>query len=155
MKTKTTLRRAATAGKRPGAEKKAKAPRKDPKRLDRWDWHRRTLLALRERLSAEARELRATNSGLLNPEVADFADAAESRSGRELVDAELRTEENLLEEVEAALRRLDRGTYGICETSGRPILPSRLRAVPWTRFNRPMIGGKGPAAGRAKREKTP
>jgi RNA polymerase-binding transcription factor DksA len=33
--------------------------------------------------------------------------------------------------VEAALGRLDDGTYGSCEGCGQPIAPERLEAVPW------------------------
>lgn len=36
-----------------------------------------------------------------------------------------------LEQVEAALVRLDAGTYGTCTTCGRPIAPDRLEALPW------------------------
>jgi RNA polymerase-binding protein DksA len=32
--------------------------------------------------------------------------------------------------VEDALRRLEKGTYGICEKCGRPIDPARLEALP-------------------------
>jgi RNA polymerase-binding transcription factor DksA len=39
-----------------------------------------------------------------------------------------------LAEVEAALRRLDTGEYGICERCGRAILAPRLRRRPWTRY---------------------
>ena len=33
--------------------------------------------------------------------------------------------------VEAALRRLDDGTYGMCASCGNPIAPERLEAIPW------------------------
>jgi DnaK suppressor protein len=36
-----------------------------------------------------------------------------------------------LAEVEAALARLDDGTYGICVRCGRPIAQERLDALPW------------------------
>lgn len=36
-----------------------------------------------------------------------------------------------LEQVEAALARLDDGTYGACRSCGRPIAPERLEALPW------------------------
>ena len=36
-----------------------------------------------------------------------------------------------LERVEAALRRLNEGTYGTCESCGNPIAPERLEAIPW------------------------
>jgi DnaK suppressor protein len=37
----------------------------------------------------------------------------------------------LLELVEAALARLDTGTYGTCLRCGRPIAPDRLAVLPW------------------------
>src|SRR6188474_3489808 len=36
-----------------------------------------------------------------------------------------------LEAVEAALARLDDGTYGACIDCGRPVAPGRLEAIPW------------------------
>ena len=40
----------------------------------------------------------------------------------------------LLEEVDAALRRMDTGTFGLCETCGDPVETDRLLADPLTRF---------------------
>jgi YteA family regulatory protein len=37
----------------------------------------------------------------------------------------------MLEEVEAALSKMDAGTYGICEKCGRTIDEERLEALPW------------------------
>ena len=39
-----------------------------------------------------------------------------------------------LADVEHALRRLDEGTYGMCEVCGKPIPEERLEAMPATRF---------------------
>jgi RNA polymerase-binding transcription factor DksA len=39
-----------------------------------------------------------------------------------------------LADVEHALRRLDDGTFGLCEACGRPIGEERLEALPATRF---------------------
>jgi DnaK suppressor protein len=36
-----------------------------------------------------------------------------------------------LEQVDAALRRLDEGSYGRCIRCGQPIAPERLEALPW------------------------
>jgi DnaK suppressor protein len=36
-----------------------------------------------------------------------------------------------LEQVDAALARLDAGTFGACLRCGRPIAPERLEALPW------------------------
>jgi len=45
-----------------------------------------------------------------------------------------RTEREHLAEVEAALHRLEVGSYGTCEGCGRPIDVERLQALPWTRY---------------------
>ena len=39
----------------------------------------------------------------------------------------------LLIDVEAALKRLEQGTYGRCVATGRPIAEERLRLFPWVR----------------------
>ncbi len=33
-------------------------------------------------------------------------------------------------EVEKALNKFDKGTYGLCERCGKPIVPARLEALP-------------------------
>jgi len=38
--------------------------------------------------------------------------------------------------IDAALRRIEDGTYGKCVDCGRPIEPARLEAVPWTPYCR-------------------
>ncbi len=42
-------------------------------------------------------------------------------------------EENLLAEIDAALQRIEDGTYGTCEVEGTPIEFERLQALPWAR----------------------
>ena len=44
------------------------------------------------------------------------------------------TEQDTLIEVDAAIERIELGTYGTCELTGKPIPAERLAAVPWTRF---------------------
>lgn len=40
----------------------------------------------------------------------------------------------LLKEIDDAVARIDAGTYGICEFSGKPIKTDRLEELPWARF---------------------
>lgn len=65
-----------------------------------------------------------------------FAGTASDIAEHEVLAAELALEENMLHEVDAALRRLSGGSYGICESTGNPIPAARLRALPWTRLTR-------------------
>jgi DnaK suppressor protein len=46
----------------------------------------------------------------------------------------LENEEYLANEVQGALKRLDDGTYGRCESCGKTISEARLEALPYTRF---------------------
>jgi RNA polymerase-binding transcription factor DksA len=66
----------------------------------------------------------------------DPADTAADQTERDIFFAELAMEVNSLEEIEAALQRIRKGTYGFCEVTGKPISPDRLRAIPWTRYCR-------------------
>src|SRR5215471_20602548 len=43
-------------------------------------------------------------------------------------------EMKLLREVEDALRRIERGTYGVCHECDEPISSKRLDAVPWAKY---------------------
>ncbi len=44
------------------------------------------------------------------------------------------SERQMLEEIDAAIRRIDQGTFGICEKTGAPIQEARLKAKPWARM---------------------
>ena len=39
--------------------------------------------------------------------------------------------EGMLKEVDRAMARLDKGTFGLCEKCGKPIGDERLKAMPW------------------------
>lgn len=43
------------------------------------------------------------------------------------------SERKLLREIDEALGRIEEGTYGICEGTGKPIPKARLKAQPWAR----------------------
>ncbi len=64
----------------------------------------------------------------------NFADSSQvtaERGEAERLATELR---ETLDEVDAALARLEAGTYGTCEACGKPIVAARLEAMPATRF---------------------
>ena len=64
-----------------------------------------------------------------------MADAGTDSFDRDLALGLASFEQESLYEVEAALKRIDDGTYGVCELTGRSIPWRRLQAVPWTRFS--------------------
>src|SRR5689334_998698 len=63
-------------------------------------------------------------------------DMADQASGNNEVHIALKlkqTDAKILQAIEEALKRIDKGTYGICRDCGEPIAPARLNAIPWTR----------------------
>ncbi len=40
----------------------------------------------------------------------------------------------LVKEIDIALKKIERGEYGICERCGARIEPERLKLIPWTRY---------------------
>ena len=44
------------------------------------------------------------------------------------------TQASILRDLDAALQRIQDGTYGVCEAAGERIPRGRLRALPWTRY---------------------
>ncbi|MGH3128336.1 MAG: TraR/DksA family transcriptional regulator [Gaiellaceae bacterium] len=60
-----------------------------------------------------------------------IADSASDTYLRELDGGLEENAEHLLTEIQAALERMDEGTYGLCVTCGKPIAAERLEAVPY------------------------
>ena len=108
----------------------------EPEIDPRWKWHYRALMRLNGRLLREHEQRRQDINASLMESHKDPADTAADESERDIFFAELAMERNSLEEIEAALQRIRKGTYGICEASGKPISPDRLHVIPWTRYCR-------------------
>lgn len=102
----------------------------------RWAWHYRALLHIRDTLRRERDEHARAIRLPLEPGGEDLVDVANDKYERDTLLAEIRLEDAELAEVEAALDRIRRRTYGRCEITGRPISAARLRAIPWTRLSR-------------------
>jgi DnaK suppressor protein len=63
-------------------------------------------------------------------------DMADQASGNNEVHIALKlkqTDAKILQAIEEALGRIDKGTYGACRDCGEPIAEARLNAIPWTR----------------------
>ena len=63
-------------------------------------------------------------------------DLADQASGNNEVHIQLKlkqTDAKILQAIEEALWRIEKGTYGICRDCSEPIAPARLAAIPWTR----------------------
>ena len=65
------------------------------------------------------------------PSESNLADQATDLLEREIDWSLEENSEHVLADIDAALARIDAGTYGICERCGRPIPEERLEALPW------------------------
>lgn len=64
-----------------------------------------------------------------------MADAGTDTFDRDFALSLVSSEQEALSEIEAAIRRIKTGTYGVCEINGTPINKDRLLAVPFTRYS--------------------
>jgi DnaK suppressor protein len=62
------------------------------------------------------------------------ADAGSDAYDRDFALSLLSQEQDALYEIDQALKRIELGTYGMCEMSGKPISHARLEAIPFARF---------------------
>jgi RNA polymerase-binding protein DksA len=60
-----------------------------------------------------------------------LGDTATATLDREIDYSLEENSEHVLRAIDAALRRIEDGTYGICETCGQPISQERLEAIPY------------------------
>src|SRR5260370_38879137 len=90
---------------------------------------------LKERASIESRlrdQADRIRASVPEPdELVDEADEASMVRDRDLAMIESDIDRDTLEKVDRALTRVDEGTYGVSEVSGRPIPIERLEAVAW------------------------
>jgi RNA polymerase-binding transcription factor DksA len=106
--------------------------------------YRQLLLAMHNRLQGEVSHLadealRTTGgeaSGSLSNTPIHMADLGSDNYEQEFTLGLLQNEEQRLEEIAAALRRIDQGEFGVCEGDGcgKPIPKPRLDALPFTRY---------------------
>ncbi len=88
---------------------------------------RQAILRLFERNSAQERTL------VEAPKSADWLDRALAEEDATVLHRLSENERGELDDINAALKRIDAGTYGDCEACGRRIGRQRLRAIPEAR----------------------
>ena len=68
-----------------------------------------------------------------NTRQGDMADQATGNNEVHIALKLKQTDAKILQAIEEALQRIEKGTYGMCRDCGEPIAPARLNASPWTR----------------------
>ena len=105
---------------------------------EKWQPYYRKLQELRDTLLSQNGNLLRDAREPVGTSGTHVAESGTDEFDRGLHFSLLATEQNALHEVEAALRRIEDGTYGVCEFTGMRIPIARLKAIPWTRYTAPV-----------------
>lgn len=99
-----------------------------------WAKYHERLLELRDQLLRQMSGLAKESAEQLPGYSLHMADSGTDNFDRDFALSLLSSDQDAVYEIEAALRRIEKNTYGICELTGKPIPRARLDAIPWTRF---------------------
>ena len=99
-----------------------------------WQGYYNTLLDLRERLQSQMNGLAKESATEMESYSLHMGDSGTDNFDRDFALSLLSSDQDAIYEIEEALKRIEKGTYGTCELTGKSIPKARLEAIPWTRF---------------------
>ncbi len=99
-----------------------------------WVKYYKRLLELRDQLTRQMDGLAEESAQEMAGYSLHMADSGTDNFDRDFALSLLSSDQDAMYEIEEALKRIEKNTYGICELTGKPIPTSRLEAIPWTRF---------------------
>jgi RNA polymerase-binding transcription factor DksA len=113
-----------------------KSKNMDPAAKIKPDWQKyyKNLLDLRERLLNQMSGLAKESAEEMSSYSLHMADSGTDNFDRDFALSLLSSDQDAIYEIEEALKRIEKGTYGVCELTGKTIPKARLDAIPWTRF---------------------
>jgi len=92
------------------------------------------LLELREQLLRQMNGLAKESAQEMAGYSLHMADSGTDNFDRDFALSLLSSDQDAIYEIEEALKRIEKKTYGVCELTGKTIPRARLEAIPWTRF---------------------
>jgi RNA polymerase-binding transcription factor DksA len=130
--------RSATAasilGQAPIAGKTLRRPNGEFRVKSEWSKYYHNLLELRDQLLKQMSGLAKESAQELAGYSLHMADSGTDNFDRDFALSLLSSDQDAIYEIEEALKRIEKNSYGICELTGKPIPKARLEAIPWTRF---------------------
>jgi DnaK suppressor protein len=115
---------------------KARSTNGEPRPRIKSEWIKfyNNLLELREQLLRQMSGLAKESAQEMAGYSLHMADSGTDNFDRDFALSLLSSDQDAIYEIEEALKRIEKNTYGICELTGKPIPKARLEAIPWTRF---------------------
>ena len=117
-----------------GTPKSSRAAQQPKKIRPEWQKFYEHLLELREQLLRQMSGLAKESAQELAGYSLHMADSGTDNFDRDFALSLLSSDQDAIYEIEEALKRIEKDTYGVCELTGKPIPRARLEAIPWTRF---------------------
>jgi len=105
-----------------------------PKIKPEWMKYYNNLLELRDRLLDQMSGLAKESAQEMPGYSLHMADSGTDNFDRDFALSLLSADQDAIYEIEEALKRIEKSTYGTCELTGKSIPRARLDAIPWTRF---------------------
>jgi len=105
-----------------------------PKIKPEWAGYYENLLGLRSRLLNQMNGLAKESAEEMAGYSLHMADSGTDNFDRDFALSLLSSDQDAVYEIEEALKRIEKNTFGICELTGKAIPKARLAAIPWTRF---------------------
>jgi RNA polymerase-binding transcription factor DksA len=118
----------------PVGKTRAKAPSATLKVKPEWRQFQTRLLELREQLLKQRDGLAKDSAQEMASYSLHMADSGTDNFDRDFALSLLSSDQDAIYEIDEALRRMERKSYGVCELTGKVIPKTRLEAIPWTRF---------------------
>ena len=132
-KARTSATSASILGISPNRPKQAKVSGRVKVRSE-WEKYYQNLLELRDRLLHQMDGLAKETAEAIPSYSLHMADSGTDNFDRDFALSLLSSDQDAIYEIEEALKRIERNTYGVCELTGKAIPKARLAAIPWTRF---------------------
>jgi DnaK suppressor protein len=99
-----------------------------------WAKYHKILIELREQLTNQMSGLAKESAQEMPAYSLHMADSGTDNFDRDFALSLLSSDQDAVYEIDEALKRIERQTYGTCELTGKQIPKARLDAIPWTRF---------------------
>jgi RNA polymerase-binding transcription factor DksA len=99
-----------------------------------WQKYYNRLLELREQLLHQMNGLAKESAQEMAGYSLHMADSGTDNFDRDFALSLLSSDQDAVYEIEEALKRIEKKTFGVCELTGKNIPKARLEAIPWTRF---------------------
>jgi hypothetical protein len=99
-----------------------------------WQKFHQRLLELRDQLLKQMSGLAKESAQEMAGYSLHMADSGTDNFDRDFALSLLSADQDAIYEIEEALKRIEKNTYGVCELTAKPIPRARLEAIPWTRF---------------------